>query len=152
MSLRSLKPHGPRGVMLLGFALLALTMGYAYAGRPDRGGTLAWLDHVIPIPVFGYLWILVGGWLTLSAFRVNQSRALGAFSGMCFLWAMAYAISGVINLANGEPPRGFTLIPAFLALTIACAAATRMVNPASSHVEVVVKPGPRPTDGGTDDA
>ena len=137
-----LKPHGPRGVMLLGFAAVSLTLGFAYT-RPGAGRGLAWLDQVIPVSILGWLWAATGFWLLISGFRIRQSRALAAFSGLCFLWGTAYLIASIINVTHGHPPIGYTLIPVFYGLTIACAAAVRMVNPAPQHVEVVVKPGPK---------
>lgn len=138
-----LKPHGPRGVMLLGFAAVSLTLGYAYAAQPRSGRTLAWLDAVVPLNILGWAWLLVGAWLVISAFRIKQSRALSAFSGLCFLWGTAYAIALIINITSGNPPSGFTIIPIFYGFTVVCAAAVRMVNPAQSHAEVVMKPGGR---------
>lgn len=142
-----LKPHGPRGVMLLGFAAVSLTMGAAYAQAPSSR-SLKWLDDVIPISILGWLWVLGGVWLLLAAFRIRQSWALAGFAGLCFLWGSAYGISCIINLANGQPPSGYTLVVVFYGLATACGAAVRMVNPAQSHIEVVVKPGPK---GGSHD-
>lgn len=143
----NLKPHGPRGVMLLGFAAVSLTMGAAYA-QATSSRSLKWLDDVVPISILGWLWIIVGAWLLIAAFRIRQSWALAGFSGLCFLWGSAYAIASIINLANHQPATGYTLVVVFYGLAIACGAAVRMVNPAQSHIEVVVKPGPK---GGSHD-
>lgn len=143
--MKTLKPHGPRGVMLLGFAGVALTLGWTYITEP-AGRTLGWLDDVIPLDVFGAAWILSGLWLVAGAFSIRQSRPLAAFSGMSILWGTAYLWAVIINLANGEPPVGYSLTVIFYCLAIACGAAVRMSNPAPSHLEVVRKPGPLPDD------
>lgn len=140
--MKHLKPHGPRGVMLLGFALLALTFGYAYITAKSPG-TLAWLDDRVPLEYLGWLWVGTGIWLAISAFRIGQSKALVLFSGMCAGAGTAYAISCIIALQHGQPAVGYTLVAVFYALSIACGAAVRMVNPAASHLEIVVKPGHR---------
>lgn len=142
-------PHGPRGVMLLGFSGVALTLGLTYIIEP-AGRILGWLDDVIPLDTFGTLWVLTGLWLLFAAFSVRQSRALAAMAGMSTLWGTAYLWATIINLANGEPPAGYSLTVIFYCLALACGAAVRMANPAPTHLEVIRKPGlpPDPKIGG----
>jgi hypothetical protein len=141
-AMKILKPHGPRGVMLLGFVVISTTICYAYL-QPGAGRGLTWFTAYIPISWLAILSGVVGVWLLVSAFRIKQSRALSAFSGLCFLWGTLYAVPAVIAGLNGTPPTGISLVGLYYGLTITCGAAVRMINPARSHMEVIEKPGPR---------
>lgn len=140
--MKRLKTHGPRGTMLLGFSIISLTFGYAYISEDVSPGSLRWLAEVIPLSVFGWLWLAIGVWLAAGAFSVRQSKALGAYAAICFMWGSAYLVAVVNSLTHGNGPGAYYMVPIFYGLTIACGAAVRMVNPAQSHVAAVLKPGP----------
>lgn len=137
-----LTPHGPRGIMLAGFGVVALTFGDAYLLNPGSATSLAWITDKIPIQIFGMVWLLIGAWLVLAAFNVRQALPLAAHAGVCTLWAIFYGISSVIAFTSGKGLGPYLLVPLFAGLALASFAAVRMNNPAPSHPEVVIKPGP----------
>lgn len=135
------KPHGPRGTLMLGFGLVGTTLGYSYIAQDAQAASLVWLTDLIPLPVFGVVWIMVGVLLILCSFGVRQARALGAFAGICFFWGCAYLIAFIINVTHDNVQGVYIMVPIFWGLALACGSAVRMVNPAKTHLAVVFKPG-----------
>lgn len=127
--------------MLLGFSMISFTMGYSYLFNGNKPTSLGWISDLIPLPIFGFLWVGIGVWLAISAFSVNQGPALGAFSGISAAWGIAYLIASIINLLHSNIQGAYILVPIFWGMSIACASSLKMVNPARSHVVVIMKTG-----------
>ena len=146
--MKILPPHGPRGMFMLGFGITSATLGTSILISGSRSRSLAWLTEFLPYQVFGILWLIVGVWLVGSAFSIKQSKAISALAGMCFMWGTAYLIADAINLFRGGMTGVYITAFLFYGISLACGAAVRMVNPASSHLEVVKKAGPPPDEQG----
>ncbi|NOJ59766.1 hypothetical protein [Arthrobacter sp. 260] len=89
-----LKPYGPRGVAMLFLAALALTRAFAYLQPSSPAFTPSILtEWVIPIWVWGILWLGTAIHLTIAACRMNHALALAAIQSMSLLWAIVYIIA-----------------------------------------------------------
>lgn len=125
--MKRFRPRGPRGAMLLGFAAVSLSLGTAYI--TEERDALDWLNETISTVFLGWAWVLLGGWLAVAAFRKRQAIALGAFSGLCFLWGTMYLIAMVHDAAQEMDSTTYPIAFIFYGMTIACGAAVRMGNP-----------------------
>ena len=137
--LQRLHINGAKGVALLSFGVMASLFGVAFLSPwaiippPPRG--LAFLNEIIPLEILGGAWWASAAWLVFGAFREDQSRAFGPFSGMLFVWSASYAFS-----AWEEYHRtGYTMFwlssALFLALLVACLAIARLVNAPPIDIE-----------------
>lgn len=143
------KLYGPRGLVLLGFGVVSGMLGAGYAsGLFGNGPSLAWLNSVVPLVFLGWVWLGVGVWQIVAAFQIDQSKPLGAFSAMCFLWGVGYAVDAGYQIARGSPPVVLFMVVIFWALTLACIGIGRMFNPGEVHLRRILKPGPPPPDKG----
>lgn len=124
--------NGAKGVALLAFGGIAGFFGLAFLSPwaiippPPRG--LVLLNNLVPLEVWGGIWWLAAAWLIVGAFRQDQSKAMGIFAFMLFVWAASYASSAWDEFHR----TGYTVFwlssAMFLALLIACLAIARLVN------------------------
>ncbi|MBE0009609.1 MULTISPECIES: hypothetical protein [unclassified Arthrobacter] len=89
-----LKPYGPRGVAMLFLAALALTRAFAYLQPSSPAFTPSILtEWIVPIWVWGILWLGTAIHLSVTACRMNHALALAAIQSMSLLWAIVYIIA-----------------------------------------------------------
>ena len=105
------KVYGPRGMVMLGKAVMCSCFGFAYLGlagsRPQPA--LEMVTRIMPLELWAVVWFLVSFMLAASAFRVDQSRALGAVAAMLSLWSLSFLeyFLRIPVLPNGTGNPGF---------------------------------------------
>jgi len=139
------KVYGPRGMVMLGKAVMCSCFGFAYLGlagsRPQPA--LEMVTRIMPLELWAVVWFLVSFMLAASAFRVDQSRALGAVAAMLSLWSLSFLeyFLRIPVLPNGSGNPGFLSAALLASMALSAAGCARMMNHAPSHPEVVQKPG-----------
>lgn len=109
--------NGPRGSVLLGFALLVVPFALAYSPltRPPRtppAGLLI-ISSTVPVAVYGALWGVTAVLCTLAAFTSRERRqrdrldftAWAFVVGMLAIWSLAYLAGWLAHLADWPPAR-----------------------------------------------
>lgn len=92
--MKVLKPYGPRGVAMLFLAALALTRAFAYLQPSSPAFTPSILtEWIIPIWVWGILWLGTAIYVGITACRMEQALALASIQAMSLLWAIVYIIA-----------------------------------------------------------
>ncbi|MET4618707.1 4-hydroxybenzoate polyprenyltransferase [Arthrobacter sp. 2762] len=139
------KVYGPRGMVMLGKALMCACFGFSYLGvLPERPQpALEMVTRIFPLEVWAVVWFLVAFMLVASAFKVDQSRALGAVAGLLSLWALSFAeyFFRTPVLPNGTWNTAFVSAALLASMALSAAGCARMMNHAPSHPEIVQKPG-----------
>lgn len=139
------KVYGPRGMVMLGKSVMCACFGFAYLGlyssRPQPG--LDMVKHIMPLELWAVVWFLVSFMLAASAFKVDQSRALGAVAAMLSLWSLSYLeyFFRMPVLRDGNTNPGFLSAALLASMALSAAGCARMMNHAPSHPEIVQKPG-----------
>lgn len=139
------KVYGPRGMVMLGKALMCACFGISYLGilepRPQPG--LEMVTRLFPLELWAVAWFLVSFMLVASAFRVDQSRALGSVAAMLSLWSLSYAewFFRQPILPDGKDNMAFLSAALLASMALSAAGCARMMNHAPSHPEVIQKPG-----------
>lgn len=137
--------YGPRGMIMLGLALLSAGFGLAYVGIftiPPMPG-LALVQIIMPMPLWGVAWFLSAFTLVGAAFKVDQSKALGGVTGLLAVWTLSYVSYFVQTpeLPNGSPNLSWLTALVFFAMVVLLMGVARMLNHAPSHAAIVEKPG-----------
>jgi hypothetical protein len=101
------------------------------------------VTRIMPLELWSVLWFLVSFMLAASAFKVDQSRALGAVAAMLSLWSLSYLeyFFRVPVLRDGNTNPGFLSAALLASMALSAAGCARMMNHAPSHPEIVQKPG-----------
>lgn len=137
--------YGPRGMIMLGKAMVCLCFGCIYVGNAGNGDSSGvWMvTRIMPIQFWGVAWFLVAFMLISSAFKVDHSRALGALTAMFSLWGLSHLefYLRLPVLANGSPNRAYIFSVIMFGLAISAAGVARMLNQGRTHTELVEKPG-----------
>ena len=139
------KVYGPRGMVMLGKAIMCACFGVSYLGilptRPQP--SLELVTRIMPLELWAVVWFLVAFMLVASAFKVDQSRALGAVAGMLSLWSMSFLeyFLRVPVLPSGLQNPSFLSAALLASMALSAAGCARMMNHAPSHPEIVQKPG-----------
>jgi hypothetical protein len=104
---------------------------------------LQMVASLMPLPFWAVVWFLCAFMLTASAFKVDQSRALGCAAGMLSLWSLSYFeyFFRVPVLPSGQQNLAFLSAILLASVALSTAGIARMLNTAPSHPEVVQKPG-----------
>jgi hypothetical protein len=132
-------------MVMLGKATICAAFGFSYVGiinvPPSQG--LHMVSTLLPLPIWAVLWFLCAFMLTASAFKVDQSRALGCTAGMLSLWALSYLeyFLRVPVLPSGQQNLAYLSAAIFASVALSTAGIARMLNTAPSHPEIVQKPG-----------
>lgn len=143
---RALRVNGARGIVLLGFAGLALLHGVAFGAGPLLGGFAIWppppyglrvLDMVGGLHAWGAIWLLAGLWLLVGAFRQDQRRPLAAFSALTSIWGGAYLYSFLRVLADGYASGLWLSAGLYLTLLVTCIGTGRMLNAPPLHIDAI---------------
>lgn len=139
------KVYGPRGMVMLGKALMCSCFGVTYLGvlppKPQPG--LEMVARIMPLELWAVVWFIVAFMLASSAFRVDQSRALGSVAAMLSLWSLSF-LDWFIRapvLPGGAPNTAFLSAALLASMALSAAGLARLLNHAPSHPEVVQKPG-----------
>lgn len=139
------KVYGPRGMVMLGKAMMCVCFGISYLGilgnKPQPG--LVMVTNWMPLEAWAVVWFVVAFMLASSAFKVDQSRALGAVAALLSLWAMCFIdfFRRVPVLPDGTPNTAFVSAALLASMALSAAGCARLLNHAPSHSEVVQKPG-----------
>ena len=92
--MKRLKPSGPRGGAMLFLAFIAFSRFWVYVQPTNPEFTPSILiEWPVPVWVWGLLWLGVGLYVMVAAFRKRQALALALFEMMLILWAVVYVIS-----------------------------------------------------------
>lgn len=114
------------------FGLMALSFGIAFVGPwkvtppPPRGLTA--LNDLLSLDVWGVVWIGSGLYLLLSSFSQNQSRAMGVYAGMLFVWWASYTWTAVTEFASTGYTQMWIASCLYGTLLGACVGVARLVN------------------------
>lgn len=139
------KVYGPRGMIMLGKAIMSACFGFAYLGvvstKPQPALDL--VTRLMPLEMWSVVWFLVSFMLVSSAFKVDQSKALGAVAGMLSLWSLCFLeyFFRVPVLPDGTANPGFLSFALLASMALSAAGCARMMNHAPSHTEIIQKPG-----------
>lgn len=139
------KVYGPRGMVMLGKALMCFCFGISYLGvlgsKPQPA--LEMVTRMMPLQMWAVVWFVVSFMLASSAFRVDQSRALGAVAAMLSLWSLCFLdyFFRVPVLPDGTASTAFVSSALLASMALSAAGLARLLNHAPSHPEVVQKPG-----------
>lgn len=143
---RALRVNGARGIVLLGFAGLALLHGVAFGAGPLLGGFSIWppppyglqaLDILGGLHAWGAVWFLAGLWLLVGAFRQDQRRPLAAFSALTTVWGGAYLYSFLRLLVDGIENPLWLSSGLYLTLLVTCIGTGRMLNAPPLHIDAI---------------
>ncbi|ALY08806.1 hypothetical protein SEA_NANCIA_19 [Arthrobacter phage Nancia] len=128
-----IKVNGARGATLLGFGGMSVVFGLAYLPTPisiippiPLG--LELLDSVVPLHLWGGVWMVVGLYLWVYAFRQDQSRALALFAGLCAVWGISYTIAFIVGLVSDGHSRLWVASCLYWSMLVACIGVSRLVN------------------------
>lgn len=139
------KVYGPRGMVMLGKALMCACFGVSYLGilgtKPQPA--LEMVTRMMPLQMWAVVWFIVAFMLAASAFRVDQSRALGSVAAMLSLWSLCFLdyFFRVPVLPDGTASTAFLSAALLASMALSAAGLARLLNHAPSHPEVVQKPG-----------
>lgn len=143
------KVYGPRGMIMLGKAILCACFGVSYLGvlgppRPQPG--LELVTRWFPLEMWAVVWFIVAFMLAASAFKVDQSRALGAVAGLLTLWSLCFLdyFLRVPVLPDGTASTAFVSSALLASMALSATGLARLLNHAPSHAEVIQKPGEPP--------
>jgi len=139
------KVYGPRGMIMLGKAMLCICFGVAYIGifqQPKSPG-LEMVREIMPLQLWAVAWFLCAFTLITSAFKVDQAKALGGVAGMLSLWSLSYLVYffRVPVLPDGGPNLSFLFAALLASMALSTVGAARMLNHGETHIEVIEKPG-----------
>lgn len=141
--------YGPRGMILIALAVVCACFGLAYVGplaRDTPSPTIEPLISVLAMEYWGVLWWVTAFYLAMSAFRIDQSRALGLVIGLFTAWGISAFMASLQNALAGQPNRMWLSGVIFLAMAALTLGVARMLNLGHNHREIVVTPGPEPDD------
>lgn len=130
---------------MLGKALMCACFGVSYLGvlpeKPQPG--LQMVTHIFPLELWAVVWFLVSFMLVSSAFRVDQSRALGAVAAMLSLWSLSFLEYFFRQqvMPDGTANTAFVSAALLGSMALSAAGCARMMNHAPSHPEIIQKPG-----------
>lgn len=114
--------------MLLGVAVLAQGVGYLL--RDSEGAPDAIKRLVLPMCVWGAVWIAAGSWCIYQALTPPQSHTdVWPVVGITCLWAAAYAVHWVILGINGDWSSNWSTAVAWAGLACLIISWARCVNP-----------------------
>ncbi|MFE4229119.1 hypothetical protein ACFRJ8_14665 [Arthrobacter sp. NPDC056886] len=139
------KVYGPRGMVMLGKSVMCACFGVAYLGlqgsRPQPA--LEMVTRLFPLEIWAVVWFLVSFMLAASAFKVDQSRALGAVAGLLSLWSLSFLeyFFRMPVMRDGTTNPGWLSAALLASMALSAAGCARMMNHAPSHPEIVQKPG-----------
>jgi hypothetical protein len=145
--------YGPRGMIMLGKAMVCACFGLAYIGVlnhvPSPG--LQMVSRIMPLSLWAVAWFIAAFMLVSAAFRVDHSRALGVLTTMLSLWSLSYFDYFLREpvLPNGRDNLAFLFAVILAGMAISAIGIARMLNHGKSHLEVVELPGE--TAGGPSD-
>lgn len=106
------KINGTRGVILLITAAYCLTRGIAYIPPiiPNPSyvpSPLTLISAIIPLPVWGYAWIVTGLVCIVCSFKRRDGLAWILSIAMMFAWGASYGISSGMDWFSGGAGRQF---------------------------------------------
>jgi hypothetical protein len=104
------------------------------------------LKAIMPMNIWGLIWVINGAFLVPAAFRPDQAKALGLTTGMFTVWCLNYVSEAFISSVNDGGVRYWLTAILFGGMVVCLQGLARMVNPAPVHLEVVEKAGP-PAEG-----
>jgi hypothetical protein len=79
------------GLLLLGLAVTVQGIGYLLAPADDFTGTLAWVNHGVPIRTWALLWIAAGCFSTFRALTPPQRHTdVSPVVGVVCVWSAFY--------------------------------------------------------------
>lgn len=139
------KVYGPRGMVMIGKAIMCACFGVSYLGvigtRPQPA--LEMVTRIMPLQMWAVVWFIVAFMLASSAFRVDQSRALGAVAGMLTLWSLCFLefFFRMPVMPDGTASTAYVSSALLASMALSAAGLARLLNHAPSHPEVVQKPG-----------
>lgn len=94
--------NGARGSAMLFKGLMAIIFGLAFFSPwqviPPPPSGLALLHDFVPLEVWALGWYVAGVWLIVGAFRQNQSKPMGLYAAMLFIWFGSYLTTIIIQL------------------------------------------------------
>jgi hypothetical protein len=126
------KPYGPRGVIMLALAVVALGRALAYLPSDHPTFTPALLqDWPIPISLWGLTWGVVGVLLVVQAFRRDHALALAVMASMSTLWTGIYiwVAATRIHEQGWDAGRGPGITAAtYMATAVTVVCISRMIN------------------------
>lgn len=137
-------------MVMLGKALMCACFGVTYLGvfppKPQPG--LEMVSRIMPMELWAVVWFIVAFMLAASAFRVDQSRALGSVAAMLTLWSLSFLdwFLRVPILQDGTQNTAFLSAALLASMALSAAGLARLLNHAPSHPEVVQKPGEQPNE------
>lgn len=123
--------YGPRGMVLLGFAMLAAILGLSYVGPAASTMTspaTAFVSSIMPLSLWGVVWFVASFSLLVAAFKRDQSKALGGVVGLLFLWFVSYLVGCITELAKFGQSRLWLGCAIFAAFVILGMGVARMLN------------------------
>jgi hypothetical protein len=132
-------------MVMLGKALMCACFGVSYLGilgsKPQPA--LEMVTKLMPLQMWAVVWFIVAFMLAASAFRVDQSRALGSVAAMLSLWSLCFIdyFIRVPVLPDGTASTAFLSAALLASMALSAAGLARLLNHAPSHPEVVQKPG-----------
>ena len=144
------KVYGPRGMVMLGKSLMCFCFGISYLGvlgsRPQP--SLELVTRIMPLQLWAVAWFLVAFMLAASAFKADQSRALGAVAGMLTLWSLCFLeyFFRVPVLPDGTTSTAFLSSALLASMALSSGGIARLLNHAPSRPEVMPKPRETPSD------
>lgn len=139
------KVYGPRGMVMLGKALMCFCFGISYLGvlgtKPQPA--LEMVTRIMPLQMWAVVWFIVAFMLAASSFKVDQSRALGAVAGMLTLWSLCFLefFFRMPVMPDGSASTAYVSSALLASMALSAAGLARLLNHAPSHPEVVQKPG-----------
>jgi hypothetical protein len=96
--------NGARGAAMFFKGLLAIVFGLAFSSPwkviPPPPSGLVLLNDFIPLEVWGIGWFIAGFALLIGAFRTNQSKPMGMYAFMLFIWFASYVTTIVTELID----------------------------------------------------
>jgi hypothetical protein len=132
-------------MVMLGKSLMCVCFGISYLGvlESKPRPALEMVTRFLPIEGWAVIWFIVAFMLAAGAFRVDQSRALGAVAGMLSLWSLSYLeyFFTAPILPDGSSNTGFVSAALLASMALSAAGCARMMNHAPSHPEVIQRPG-----------
>lgn len=114
------------GLLIMGAVGLARAWSYLEPGLDQAPTQLAFVDDLIPLSTYAFVWIVVGlGCLHSIVWKPALPYAVGLFVGMHALWALSFLASWVWL----DSSRAWVSAISYVALAGMGAVIARMIDP-----------------------
>lgn len=117
---------GPKQVFVFTLGGLAVLRGLGYVWPDKLTPGLEFLDEVMPLPGWGWVWVATGLAALLGAFTRHYTLPIIPLAVISTLWATSYAVAWG---ASDWVSRDWITSVSYIAQAVACLTVVRLIDP-----------------------